>query len=86
MPLIKSAAPAAIGQNIKAEIGAGKPQKEAVAIAESVKDKALGLKLPAAPAMPAPAPTAFSDQEAVVGGAKVPRERIGYAPIGGKKR
>ena len=33
MPLVKSASKAAIGQNIKTEMGAGKPQKQAVAIA-----------------------------------------------------
>jgi len=36
MPLIKSAKKSAIVENIKAEIKAGKPQKQAVAIAYSV--------------------------------------------------
>ena len=35
MPLIKSAKPAAFKKNIKTEIKAGKPVKEAVAIAYS---------------------------------------------------
>lgn len=37
MPLIKSKSPKAFKENIKAEIKAGKPQKQAVAIAYSVK-------------------------------------------------
>lgn len=39
MPLNKSGSKAAIGQNIAAEMSAGKPQKQAVAIALSVKDR-----------------------------------------------
>jgi hypothetical protein len=45
MPLIKSKSPKAFQSNIKAEIKAGKPQKQAVAIAYSVKrvaKKAMG--------------------------------------------
>jgi hypothetical protein len=37
MPLIKSKSKQAFAKNIKAEIKAGKPQKQAVAIAYSVK-------------------------------------------------
>ena len=33
MPLVKSASPAAFRKNVKAEMAAGKPQKQAVAIA-----------------------------------------------------
>ena len=40
MPLKKSATPAAFRQNVKAEVKAGKPIKQAVAIAYSVKRKA----------------------------------------------
>ena len=40
MPLIKSKSPKAFSSNVKAEINAGKPQKQAVAIAYSVKRKA----------------------------------------------
>lgn len=40
MPLIKSTSDKAFSKNIKAEIKAGKPQKQAVAIAYSVKRKA----------------------------------------------
>ena len=40
MPLIKSASPKAIGTNYDAEIAAGKPKKQALAIALSVQDKA----------------------------------------------
>lgn len=40
MPLVKSKSQAAFKQNIKKEIKAGKPQKQAVAIAYSVKRKA----------------------------------------------
>lgn len=40
MPLIKSTSDKAFSKNIKAEIAAGKPQKQAVAIAYSVKRKA----------------------------------------------
>jgi len=37
MPLKKSTSPKAFKENIKAEIKAGKPQKQAVAIAYAVK-------------------------------------------------
>ena len=37
MPLVKSASKGAFRKNIAAEIKAGKPQKQAVAIAYSVK-------------------------------------------------
>ena len=40
MPLIKSTSKSAFRKNIKAEMGAGKPQKQAVAIAYSVKREA----------------------------------------------
>ena len=40
MPLKKSASPQAFKANIKSEIKAGKPQKQAVAIAYSVQDQA----------------------------------------------
>lgn len=44
MPLVKSASKAAFRKNVKAEIKAGKPQKQAVAIAYSVKRRAQGKK------------------------------------------
>ena len=37
MPLVKSKSPTAFRKNIKAEVAAGKPLKQAVAIAYSVK-------------------------------------------------
>ena len=40
MPLVKSTSKKAFSENIKREIAAGKPQKQAVAIAYSVKRKA----------------------------------------------
>lgn len=40
MPLKKSSSKKAFSSNVKAEIEAGKPQKQAVAIAYSVKRKA----------------------------------------------
>ena len=40
MPLVKSAGKTAFRKNIKAEIAAGKPQKQAVAIAYAVKREA----------------------------------------------
>lgn len=40
MPLRKSASKKAFSANVKAEIAAGKPQKQAVAIAYSVKRQA----------------------------------------------
>ncbi len=40
MPLKKSTSKAAFSKNVKAEIKAGKPQKQAVAIAYSVKREA----------------------------------------------
>lgn len=45
MPLIKSASKKAIGKNIKAEENAGKPQKQAIAIALNVARKT-GAKIP----------------------------------------
>jgi len=47
MPLVKSASPNAFRKNVKAEINAGKPVKQAVAIAYSVKRQAAA-KTPAA--------------------------------------
>lgn len=44
MPLKKSTSKKAFSENIKAEMSAGKPQKQAVAIAYSVKRKAAGKK------------------------------------------
>lgn len=44
MPLKKSKSKKAFSENIKAEMQAGKPQKQAVAIAYSVKRKAQGKK------------------------------------------
>jgi hypothetical protein len=44
MPLVKSASKAAFRKNVKAEMKAGKPQKQAVAIAYSVKRRAQGKK------------------------------------------
>lgn len=44
MPLKKSKSKAAFKENIKAEMNAGKPQKQAVAIAYSVQRKAKGKK------------------------------------------
>ena len=40
MPLVKSTSKEAFRKNVKAEIGAGKPVKQAVAIAYSVKREA----------------------------------------------
>lgn len=45
MPLIKSKSKEAIGKNIKTEMKAGKPQKQAIAIALSTARKA-GAKIP----------------------------------------
>ena len=44
MPLVKSTSKQAFKTNIKREVGAGKPPKQAVAIAYSVKRKASGRK------------------------------------------
>lgn len=44
MPLKKSKSKKAFSENIKTEMQAGKPQKQAVAIAYSVKRKAQGKK------------------------------------------
>jgi hypothetical protein len=40
MPLVKSPTKQAFRKNVKAEIDAGKPQKQAIAIAYSVQRKA----------------------------------------------
>ena len=40
MPLVKSASPKAVGRNIKTEMAAGKPQKQAVAIALNTQREA----------------------------------------------
>lgn len=40
MPLVKSKSKAAFSKNVAAEMHAGKPQKQAVAIAYSVKRRA----------------------------------------------
>ena len=45
MPLIKSASKKAISQNIRTEIAAGKPQRQAVAIALDTARRA-GAKIP----------------------------------------
>ena len=42
MPLVKSASKKAVSQNIKTEMAAGKPQKQAVAIALDVQRRAKG--------------------------------------------
>lgn len=44
MPLIKSSSKKAVSSNIRAEIKAGKPQKQAIAIALDVKRRAGGGK------------------------------------------
>lgn len=44
MPLVKSKSKKAVSENIRREISAGKPQKQAVAIALSVQRKAKGKK------------------------------------------
>lgn len=44
MPLVKSATKGAFRKNIRAEVDAGKPVKQAVAIAYAVKRKAQGKK------------------------------------------
>jgi hypothetical protein len=49
MPLIKSKSPRAFSENVKREIAAGKPQRQAVAIAYATK-RAAGAKKTRAPA------------------------------------
>ena len=44
MPLVKSPSKKAFRANIKAEVKAGKPQKQSVAIAYAMKRKAQGKK------------------------------------------
>ena len=46
MPLVKSASPAAFRKNVKMEMAAGKPQKQAVAIAYSTQRAAAGKSAP----------------------------------------
>lgn len=45
MPLDKSGSKASVGANIKAEMNAGKPYRQALAIALSTKDRVNGLKV-----------------------------------------
>lgn len=45
MPLVKSSSKAAFRTNVKKEIAAGKPVKQAVAIAYSTKRSAAGKKM-----------------------------------------
>lgn len=45
MPLVKSPSKAAVSKNIKTEVKAGRPQKQAVAIALSTQDRAKGGKI-----------------------------------------
>jgi hypothetical protein len=77
MPLIKSKSKSAFSKNIKTEIAAGKPQKQAVAIAYSVKrmaKKAEGGSLKSV------------DSEQNPGLAKLPtevRNKMGYMKKGG---
>jgi hypothetical protein len=47
MPLVKSPSKEAFRKNVKAEVAAGKPVKQAVAIAYSVKREAAGSGNPA---------------------------------------
>ena len=42
MPLDKSGSKKSVGKNVKAEMAAGKPQKQAVAIALDVQRRAMG--------------------------------------------
>ena len=44
MPLVKSKSRKAFGDNVKREMAAGKPQRQAVAIAYSVARKSKGIK------------------------------------------
>lgn len=44
MPLIQSKSKKAVGENIRREMDAGKPQKQAEAIAFNVKQKSSGSK------------------------------------------
>ena len=46
MPLVKSASPKAFRANVKTEMAAGKPQKQAVAIAYSTQRAAAGKPAP----------------------------------------
>lgn len=46
MLLVKSASRKAVSANIRKERAAGKPERQAVAIAESVADRAKGRKRP----------------------------------------
>ena len=47
MPLVKSSSNKAFRENVKREVGAGKPVKQAVAIAYATKRAASGTKAPA---------------------------------------
>ena len=46
MPLVKSASPMAFRRNVKAEMGTGKPQKQALAIAYATKRAAAKKSMP----------------------------------------
>jgi len=46
MPLVKSSSPAAFRKNVKAEVAAGKPMKQSLAIAYSTQRAAQGKPAP----------------------------------------
>lgn len=56
MPLIKSAKPKAVGENIKTEMEAGKPHNQSIAIALSVQRRAKKRKMAEGGPVPSPSP------------------------------
>jgi hypothetical protein len=47
MPLVKTGSAASVGQNVKIEESAGRPYKQALAIALATKDRVNGMKVKA---------------------------------------
>ena len=59
MPLLRGSSQPVVSQNIKTEIGAGKPQKQAVAIALSEARRTGSGNAPPSPPKKRPAPTNY---------------------------
>jgi hypothetical protein len=83
MPLDKSGSKASVGANIKTEMAAGKPQKQAIAIAMNTKRKAQGFNKGGAVCTDPSAAQQFENNIAEV--AANPTSKVGLAKGGPAK-